>query len=79
MEDFDLPLLSEHDTAFFELEMTDWSERLGFDPALYGVDVGMGTVDGKRIGLMTAMVCAIARHETWQHIEEMRERFGSSD
>ena len=61
-EEGELPLLSERDTRFLKLELADWPTVLGFDPANFGVDVGMGEVDGERIGLMSALVVAIRRH-----------------
>jgi hypothetical protein len=41
----------------------EWATRLQFDPADFGVNVAAGTVNGKRIGIASAMFCAILRHE----------------
>ena len=43
--------------------------RLDFDRARYGVDVALGTVDGERVGVMAAVVCAVAMHEAWGGLE----------
>ena len=39
---------------------------LDFDPEMFGVDVASGSVDGNRIGILSATVCAISRHSRWQ-------------
>lgn len=68
----ELPELESHESHFLSLELKDWTEELGFDPSRYGVNVGAGTVDGERIGLMSALVCAISMHR-------IHERFKSKD
>jgi hypothetical protein len=60
------PQPAEHEVILLRGQETDWTEHLGFDPALYGIDVGMGIVDGNHIGIMSACVCAISRNGRWQ-------------
>lgn len=48
---------------------------LGFDPALYGIDVDHGIVEGRRVGVAAAVIRAIASHKTAQsygHAPETR-------
>ncbi len=57
---------AEYEATSLREQETDWAEHLGFDPALYGIDVGMGIVDGNHIGIMSACVCAISWNGRWQ-------------
>jgi|HubBroStandDraft_6_1064221.scaffolds.fasta_scaffold209613_1 hypothetical protein len=41
------------------------SLNLGFDPSVYGIDVEQGTVEGERVGVLSAAACAIAIHGAW--------------
>lgn len=61
--------LSEIQDSPFLLELKpSWLENLGFDPFVYGVDIVKGTVDDKHIGRLSAVVCAISRHDIREHI-----------
>jgi len=53
-------VMSEHDAS-----PAHFANTLDFDATLYGVDVDAGTVDGERIGIMSAIMCALVRQEMW--------------
>ncbi len=42
----------------------DKTVDLGFDPSEYGIDVESGTIDGRRVGIGTALIVAIGCHQT---------------
>jgi hypothetical protein len=57
-----------------ELRTRDWPKHLGFDPAIYDIDVAAGMVKDEHIGIVSAAVCATAGHEVELSQQAILER-----
>jgi hypothetical protein len=51
-------------------ERLNVNPTLGFDPAPFGVNPSEGLVDGRKIGILAATLCAISRHTSWKERQE---------